>query len=120
MKIRTGFVSNSSSSSFLIYGVEMEQDEAERLLLEKLGMTQEEYEEKLDGCISELAYEAFKSTKLSCEVPYDGEYVYIGLSWSAVGGEETGNQFKARVESLIEGALGKKMPCGTYREAWMS
>jgi len=50
---------------------------------------------------------------------YDGDYIYIGSSWANVGDDETGRQFKDRVEKeLIEKLPGIKLEFETHEEAW--
>ena len=94
MKIRMGFVSNSSTSSFLIYGTD--------------DISSEEYDLISDKYYKEIDYYC----------PY-GNHYYIGYSWDSIKDDETGKQFKDRVESKIKELLGRdNMSFGTYEEAW--
>src|SRR5271157_2755512 len=105
MKTRIGFVSNSSTSSFLIYGVVFRRSEAAALLakLDKAddGKDKEEDEDDFDDSLyeklDEKLDEIIEDTCLRFYMPYEGEYVYIGTSWGQVGDDETGKQFKQRV-----------------------
>jgi len=73
MKIRLGFVSNSSSSSFMIYGVYLPA----------------EFYEKAEGC--------------GLTVDGEGEDLYcFGLSMDEIGDDETGKQFKKRAHDLLK------------------
>ena len=90
-----GFVSNSSTSSFCIYGARVD---------------------KKDLPEDDDVYAAAEEAGLECYRPYDN--YYVGLCWADIGGDETGNQFKARVEALIENLCGKKVACATHIDAW--
>ena len=92
MKIRNGFVSNSSTTSFCIYGTTVKK-------------ISEQYED--DYKIGDL-----EVNRLSW-----GDY-YVGLSPDSIGDNETGAEFKARVKLEIEKELGIKDPkCHWYCEA---
>ncbi len=95
MKTRLGFVSNSSSSSFCVYGVDFGSG---------MIMTQEDVD-------------YMSENKLHDET---GEHdsVYIGREWQSIGDDETGRQFK----DSIAGAIEKRWPgktCGTHKEGWL-
>ena len=94
MKIRQGFVSNSSSSSFLIYGVTVPSNED--------------------------LYDKCDKLKLVCKSPpyEDGRCMYIGRSWCEVKDDETGAQFKKRVKEELTKFFGKEVECGTLENAW--
>ena len=95
MKIRNGFVSNSSSSSFCIYGIDVGDNRADV----------EAYEDKI------------KDLNLNLEVHY-GEYSkFLGRSWSAIGDDETGKAFKNSIHSDLA-QLGITPTCGTIEESW--
>ena len=138
MKIRQGFVSNSSSSSFCIYGICVGEQKVKDALIAK-GVSEDELidsvceylddwsynRKKRDGQLTAediKAYEGrfFKPEDgFSVNCPYDwGEEIYIGVEWSSIKDDETGAAFKARIEAKLQELLGKDISCGTLSEAW--
>lgn len=108
MKIRQGFVSNSSTTSFCIYGA---------LIAPPRDEAREETEEYYDA--HEDMYEKCEKLGLECHsTPWDSD-CYIGLEWYNLRDDETGAQFKARVEALLFTNFGiKPEACSTHEEAW--
>ena len=138
MKIRQGFVSNSSSSSFCIYGITVDESEVKEALIAK-GATEEElsdglYEyfdnwsynhKKREGKLTEEDIAEYENKFFKPEDgfethnPWDyGEEIYLGVEWSTIGDDETGSQFRARIEAKLTELFGKETPCGTLEEAW--
>jgi hypothetical protein len=89
MKIRNGFVSNSSSSSFLIYGVTIE---------------------GVEGMTEEILYGVF-SSDCDLEVIHPDSYYpfYVGRSFDSMKMDETRRQFQANIESEILSRLGTQI-----------
>jgi hypothetical protein len=109
MKVRNGFVSNSSTSSFLIYGVCFSEDE----LYDKLGI-EEEPEEGVWEILEELAEEL----DMEYNSPYDWGENFLGISWDQVGDDETGGEFKAKIEKKLKEKFGNDIQCDTHEGAW--
>ena len=115
MKIRNGFVSNSSSSSFCIFGMYMDTDE----LIEKMksvgSLTEEELkslEEEGPWYIEELLYGKIENVSV-----YQSEGdCWIGRDFTTIGDDETGKQFKDSVENTMETLLGEKVKCEIHEE----
>ena len=119
MKVRNGFVSNSSSSSFCIYGVSFDLDE----MLEKVRATNfltedelkeiEQYQE--DDETYEITELIERKLNLSLYRNEDNS-VWIGNSWSNVGDDETGREFKNKIETELLEVFGPDIDFDTYEE----
>jgi hypothetical protein len=123
MKIRIGFVSNSSTSSFLIYGTTLEKDELQQLLIKSLPPESIVYlgsnkdVDEID--VYETLYGILNTYGLESYRPYYDSTFYIGASWSSVGLDETGRQFQERVQNGVKALLKKDdLEFDTYEEAW--
>lgn len=80
MKIRIGFVSNSSSSSFCIFG-------------QRLCVSGFEKMEDLEKIADEL------DLGLNFWIPY---FIYVGRSYSEIRDDETGKEFREGVKEDLE------------------
>lgn len=122
MKIRNGFVSNSSTSSFCIFGVELEYEDIIDCL--KKNLPTEKLQEVLESIensdsSNEFVYEYIKDSKLVCYSICSENY-YIGQPWNAIQDNETGQQFKDSTKQLIEELFNKEMAdkCVSIEQAW--
>ena len=109
MKIRSGFVSNSSSSSFLIYGKEIDISE----LAKKVGLTEENYYE-----LFEMLDDKKYLDKINLISGCGSEYFYLGRSWDSIDDNETGREFKKSIKDEISKLLGEDIECDTIKGAW--
>ena len=101
MKVRLGFVSNSSSSSFLIYGSLIEEDNS-------IFDIKEFADDPMCYC---------EQHDLECHSPWDSEY-YVGKSWDGIKDNQTGKEFKEEVEETIKEMNSAINTFGTFSEAW--
>ena len=105
--------SNSSTSSFLIFGTFLEDGEIENLL-----NISDEDQEAEDFDIYVIIEDKLENSDLSYDYPegYDGWY--IGKSWSLVGDDETGRQFKESVAKELKSIFGNDIKFDTLAETY--
>ena len=107
MKVRMGFVSNSSTSSFCCYGAAFETAELENLLkIEDKDL----YEVIEDKC-SKLGLNYYSLEE------YEEGWV-VGLDYMRMEQDETRAQFEKRAADLVQQFVGSEVECdlqeGTY------
>jgi hypothetical protein len=117
MKIRLGFVSNSSTSSFCIYGITLSKEE----FLEKLAdkslrdLCEEDYD--LDKIFS------LSHLDLIFHTMPEGEE-YIGKDMSSIKDEETFGEFKNKIKESLKLLFNKdcqemiEKECRIHEESW--
>jgi len=125
MKKRTGFVSNSSSSSFCVCGVTFDENIVDKFdpegcfnILAEAILQNFEAEisdvEELKDYLSNMdgweVVELFDDEK-TLRVKYDRYSEYgIGLGWDDMDDDETLYQFKTRIHTILQKYFGKNTP----------
>ena len=116
MKIRAGFVSNSSTSSFCIYGICLEDydliQKACDLKKIKCDVESDDFEPY------EACEELIEGTGLEYRSGPEGEGSYFGISLSNMKDDETYGNFKKRISEKLAEIFGEKMDCDVMEEAW--
>jgi hypothetical protein len=106
MKTRNGFVSNSSSSSFVIYGKTFEREDLEDAIIELKNLPtnhftdndgEDDYYELLDELLSEEFTWHIDSN--------DDDTTYVGIDLTEIEEDETLRQFKERVKDTFKKIL---------------
>jgi len=115
MKIRTGFVSNSSTTSFMLMGVRCDEYDLENNeQFMELVKSSNYYDEKED--LSENIYSMINTTDLIVECNYEGT-VWIGLSIFSMEDDETLKDFKKRAKYELN-RVGINSEVEWHLEAW--
>ncbi len=107
MKIRNGFVSNSSSSSFHIYGTKVDECIIAELLIDGGFATEEDIDE--DGVMEYVHKLDTNGLQLHCINSWDE--IYIGRSYSSIEDDETGRDFKTDATECVTKFFGKEKKC---------
>jgi hypothetical protein len=92
MKVRNGFVSNSSTSSFCLFGIALGGTDD----LEKMGMIFTDRDDPYDEI-----YKLVQDSGLDIVFDNDNDVIYVGLHPDCMGLDETKRQFQARVRELM-------------------
>lgn len=106
MKIRNGFVSNSSSSSFCIYGVEFNDKQLDAML-EKLELEANWRKGDVIANALDLDYER-------------GQYdeTYIGLSPYSIDKNKSLNEIEKEIQESFKKAGVENVSCSFEHDGW--
>jgi len=123
MKIRNGFVSNSSSSSFTIYGVRLMIDDIKKYLppeidtsLNEDEIMEEMYEKGVEWYDISSKIEKDLGKEFSCFYDYEYFSMYVGRELSSLKDDETGSQFKKFAEEKIQSIINPDYQCSIINE----
>ena len=107
MKMRNGFVSNSSSSSFVVYGATIEKDELLEALLKKFPDLEVERDEDGEIFLEEtdiydIIWDIPDAEVQSLSLAEDDDLFMVGRPLTEIEENETLAQFKSRVHSTLD------------------
>jgi len=118
MKIRLGFVANSSSSSFCVFGAAIDDSDMIEALLKANIITKEESESDDVYAWELLELPAVQKRMKELNLTYTGDsdnnVTYIGREFTSIGDNETGKQFKDGIKKGIEKFMGKEVEVDTH------
>jgi hypothetical protein len=111
VKIKSDFVTNSSSSSFVVIGSNVN---IAKITPMKRGEQPDDIYELVDPLLKGTDLE----WSTGCEYGYD-DNVMIGIGYTNMKDDETLAQFKERVKEQIKTTLGIETDVGHIEECWM-
>lgn len=121
MKIKSDFVTNSSSSSFVVIGTYFKTEDIPDFIIEKIQEVTGNKELTPEYDEWDFVDEAISKSPLSfsfgCE-HYKGESIMVGIEYTKMSDDETLGQFKARAKQAIKDQLGLDLEVGHIEECW--
>lgn len=117
MKLRVGFVSNSSSTSYIIWGMNVEFDHLKKRFIKEILANKPDWANEDDGWIEDN-WDSVVEKLTDLELHY-GECDYecgsdIGRSFDTIGDDETGREFKDGVDKKLREILKDSIEVKSY------
>ena len=116
MKLRAGFVSNSSTTSFCIYGIALESKNEIKQAWNKL-FPNKPFDNK-NADMYDACEEIAEALSLEYQCGEEGYCHYIGTEFTSIPEDITPKQFKKSISDTIKSAFGEDAKCGLHEESY--
>ena len=118
MKIKTDFVTNSSTTSFVLIGINLDPHDVPDDYLKDIAEERNESIKDIRSDPQDFITSLIENSDLDYAMPEYYDMMMVGIEYSGMRDDETLKEFKGRVELQLLECFGITKKPGHIQEAW--